>query len=55
MQCKHCGRQQAAEVIGANHVLHLLLSVCTGGLWLPIWFLCAITSSRPRCLTCGSK
>jgi hypothetical protein len=21
-----------------QHILHLLLSICTGGLWLPVWF-----------------
>lgn len=22
-----------------QHILHLLLSICTGGLWLPVWFI----------------
>lgn len=26
-----------------NHVLHLLLSIFTAGLWLPVWFLKAIS------------
>lgn len=28
-----------------NHVLHLLLSVLTAGLWLPVWFLVAFKNS----------
>jgi len=27
-----------------NHVLHLILSIVTFGLWLPIWLIVAITS-----------
>lgn len=27
-----------------NHVLHLLLSVCTFGLWIPVWILIAINN-----------
>ncbi len=30
-----------------NHVLHLLLSVVTLGLWLPVW-LCLAIFKRPR-------
>ncbi len=26
----------------ANHILHLLLSVLSFGLWLPIWLLCVL-------------
>jgi len=28
-----------------SHVLHLLLSVLTGGLWLVIWLLCGIANA----------
>jgi hypothetical protein len=31
-----------------NHVLHLLLTVFTLGLWLPIWILVAITRQERR-------
>lgn len=27
-----------------NHILHVLVSIFTLGLWLPIWFLIAVTS-----------
>lgn len=34
------------------HVLHLLMSIFTGGLWIPIWILCIIhnswRNSRPK-------
>ena len=30
------------------HVLHLLLSVITAGLWIPIWLLVAISHANER-------
>jgi hypothetical protein len=30
-------QQPAAPIPGPNHVLHGILSVLTGGLWLPVW------------------
>jgi len=31
-----------------NHILHLLLSVFTFGLWLPVWLLVALVSGEKR-------
>jgi hypothetical protein len=31
-----------------NHILHLLLSVITAGLWLPVWFVMAVTTKPNR-------
>lgn len=31
-----------------NHVLHLLASIFTLGLWLPIWFLIAVTADGEK-------
>lgn len=31
-----------------NHILHLLLSVITGGLWLVVWALIAISNATQR-------
>jgi len=30
----------------SQHILHLLLTVFTGGLWLPVWIILAIRSTR---------
>ncbi|MHC4239959.1 MAG: hypothetical protein ACYSUC_09440 [Planctomycetota bacterium] len=40
---------------GTNHVLHLLLTLVTGGLWLIVWILCAIKIGGWRCVQCGSN
>lgn len=28
-----------------SHILHLLLSILTGGLWIFIWIICALSNS----------
>jgi hypothetical protein len=31
-----------AEIKNNNHILHLLLSLITAGLWVPVWILCCV-------------
>jgi Na+-transporting NADH:ubiquinone oxidoreductase subunit NqrC len=31
-----------------SHVLHLILSICTAGLWIPVWALVALSNSIER-------
>lgn len=33
-----------------NHVLHFLLTVVTGGLWLPVWIVVALRGKRVKAL-----
>ncbi|MES2788313.1 MAG: hypothetical protein V4719_01740 [Planctomycetota bacterium] len=35
--CYTCKQSQPFELTKPNHILHLLLSCCTLGFWLPIW------------------
>lgn len=55
--CKTCGQPRLFEREGCNHILHLLLTVFTVGLWSPIWLLCGISAwSKPyRCPQCGQS
>lgn len=43
------------EQQGANHILHLLITLFLCGLWIPVWILHSInTESSPyHCLSCG--
>src|SRR3990172_12467536 len=53
--CKVCGPDVLhAATSPPNHLLHLLLSIPTMGLWLIVWFFVTI-SYRPdyRCLRCS--
>jgi hypothetical protein len=47
-------RQSTAQLIAkradhkTSHVLHLLLSVVTAGLWVPVWLLVALSHANER-------
>ncbi|WP_128292007.1 MULTISPECIES: hypothetical protein [Afifella] len=53
--CPQCSRTVLAQKQTPTHILHLLLSIVTGGLWLVVWFvLAAVASERSyRCPICG--
>ncbi len=53
LSCKACGTKTLHLVPRANHILHLLLSLLSLGLWIPIWFLLAIAPGAPKCTACG--
>lgn len=55
--CKHCDATMPCEKRSPNHVLHIILSVLTIGLWLVVYALMAIESSGHswRCQKCGTK
>lgn len=38
-----------------NHILHLLLSIVTAGIWLIVWLAQAIYPRPYLCPNCGSK
>lgn len=52
--CRSCDSHRKVERPGAHHILHFLMSVVTGGLWIPIWILSAIRIGGWRCSLCGS-
>ena len=52
--CPRCGEARLFQREGTNHVLHLLLSVVTGGLWLVVWVVCGLSSKPWRCIACGT-
>lgn len=56
--CATCGQQRLFVKQKPNHVLHLILSVLTVGIWaLFVWIpLTMIAASKgARCTTCGQK
>jgi hypothetical protein len=56
--CATCGQQRMFVKSRINHVLHLILSIVTVGLWaIFVWLpLGIINSARGlRCSTCGMK
>ncbi len=54
--CKNCKKSTVQVKQRANHILHLLLSVVTVGIWLIVWFFIALfTSDTPVCTICGNE
>ena len=51
--CPHC-KSSGPSTGGANHILHLLISLCTLGFWVPIWIACALFPAY-HCNRCGSQ
>ncbi len=51
--CTYCGEYRLFQRKGTNHILHLLLSLVTVGLWIPIWALCMIKIGGWHCSKCG--
>ncbi len=54
--CSHCEKKVLAVKDKVNHVLHLILSLCTIGLWSWIWLILWIVNlcKSYRCTKCGS-
>jgi len=54
--CKNCKKNTVQIKQKANHILHLLLSIVTVGVWLIVWFFIALfTSDTPTCTICGNE
>jgi hypothetical protein len=54
--CPTCKQRRLIRRRGTNHVLHLILTVLTLGLWGIVWIALAINNrSHPsRCTVCGT-
>lgn len=48
-------RQVTVQKRGANHTLHIVLTICTCGLWLPFWALAAMTGRKTKTITYGQQ
>lgn len=52
--CKNCRKQTMHLQPSTAHVLHLLLSIVTFGVWILVWFLVAVSNgSQLICSQCG--
>jgi len=52
--CKLCDKNVKAEAKETSHILHLFLTVITGGIWSIMWLMCAMSNTW-YCSECGSK
>lgn len=53
--CSSCDRRVVVFRKGTNHILHLILTLLTLGLWLIVWFGSSVKFGGWRCQTCGSE
>lgn len=53
--CKKCNDNRKVMRKTPNHILHLILSIITGGVWVIVWILISIQLGGWRCDICGSK
>lgn len=52
--CNQCGKKVVVFRKGTNHILHLIMTLLTAGLWLFIWIGSCIKFGGWRCNECGS-
>ena len=55
VKCFTCGEKTTHMRDDCNHILHVLLTVCTGGLWVVVWIYKAMKADELRCTECGSR
>jgi hypothetical protein len=53
--CPGCGQERMFKQHRPNHLMHALLTVFLGGIWLPVWLLAAFHPGAYRCTACGAK
>lgn len=53
--CIACKCARKLERKGTNHILHLLLSILTLGVWLIFWIGNTVKFGGWSCSSCGSK
>ena len=54
-KCSECRKPTIHIQPKTSHVLHLLLSLITVGIWVPVWLLIALNnSSQATCTACGT-
>ena len=53
--CKVCDKQVKVQGKSTSHLLHLVLTLITGGLWLIVWVLIGMGSGDWRCECCGTE
>lgn len=51
--CKDCEKRIRAERKGTKHILHLILTIFTAGLWLIIWIGSSIKFGGWSCPSCA--
>lgn len=54
IECAYCRQQRLSVRRATNHLLHLMLTSMTFGLWMIVWVTLWLMAPDPRCSTCGT-
>lgn len=54
-QCAKCEKPTMHVQQKPAHLLHLVLTVVTVGLWLLVWLALSVFQGKPQCTVCGHK
>lgn len=54
LPCIDCGKQSVHIQQTPNHILHLLLSLVTFGIWVIVWILVSVAKDNATCTLCGT-
>lgn len=54
-ECKRCGEPTEHLEKKPSHLLHLILTILTLGLWAVVWVLLSLGSGAAKCTECGKK
>jgi len=55
LKCTNCGKPTMHLVERPNHILHLLLTVFTLGLWIIVWLFIGMSEKKATCTVCGNR
>lgn len=54
--CRHCNKNVMTQKNTPNHLLHLILTVLTLGVWAIVWIILMLSNiGGRRCTECGQK
>lgn len=52
--CRTCGKPTLHVQPGISHLLHLVLTILSIGMWLPVWILVTLNAkTEAQCTICG--
>ncbi len=57
LQCAKCDAVMPHNAAVTNHILHLLMSLFTIGIWLVVWLVVAVKNAdtKAKCVKCGTE
>ena len=53
--CPHCGEEVMVACADSTDLLHLALTLVTGGLWAIVWMVCRLHGRDCVCCQCGRR